>query len=352
MSKDLIQSFLDNNPSPVIQVRIDGTLLYLNAAAREFLESQEWSEEEYINILPPNFSEINLNCKAAEIGLPITTMEFSTASILWTPFFNEVMDQVVYTGVDITRMRRNEIALIQAKEKAEEGERLKTAFLDNMSHEIRTPLNSLLGFMNLLNIELLDKLSKDQKFYFDMIQASGIRLERTMREILDISHFSSNTYEPKFNDFDLASLIHGIVQKNMPKITEKGLDTDIQVPDTPMMIHSDVYCLTEMITHLLENAIIYTAAGNIGIALISTDEWLEIHVDDTGVGMDEEQQRQIFVPFSQGSMGHSKQYQGLGLGLALVRSYCDAISARIDLVSEKGKGSHYTISIPRSYLPA
>ncbi len=352
MSKDLIQKFMDNNPSPVVQVALDGTLLSLNSAAREFLESQGWSEKEYTNILPPNFHEINLNCKAAEIGLPVTTMEFSITSILWTPFFNEDMDRVVYTGVDITRMRRNEIALIRAKEQAEEGERLKAAFLDNMSHEIRTPLNSLLGFMNLLNIELIDILNEDQKFYFDLIQTNGLRLERTMREILDISNFSSGTYEPTFIDLDLASLIRGIIQNHTPKITEKELDANIDIPDTPMMIHSDLYCLTQMITHLLENAIIYTAAGSIGISLVSTDDWLEIRIDDTGIGMDEDQQRQIFVPFSQGSIGHTKQHQGIGLGLALVRSYCDTISARIDLVSEKDRGSHYTISIPRSHFPA
>ena len=343
---DPYRSFLDHNPSPLIAVTLDGRLQTLNQAALKLLEAQDLEESEFAQVLPPNFVEIIQNCKDAEIGIPVTRMDFNHGSILWTPFFNEELDQVFYSGVDITRMQRNELALIQAKEKAEEGDRLKAAFLNNISHEIRTPLNSLLGFMNLLREELLVVLNEDQKVYFDLIQTNGFRLERTMREILDISHFSSGSYEVNLQEIDIAGLVWKIFSENEPALREKGLNADMQIPDEAILIHSDLYCLSQMITHLMDNAIKYTDIGVISISLKVMEDRVDFRLEDTGPGMDEFLQRHIFVPFSQGSMGYSKHYQGIGLGLALVRAYADTISATIDLDSEPGQGSRYQIIIP------
>jgi signal transduction histidine kinase len=343
---DLNQSFMDHNPSPVIGVDLEGDLIYINSAAKGLLESMDRTEAEFNEILPPNFAEINQNCKAAEIGIPVTRMEFPGKVILWTPFFTGDAYQVLYSGVDITRMHRNEVALIHAKEKAEEGERIKAAFLDNMSHEIRTPLNSLLGFMNILADELSTDLSENQQFYFKLIQENGFRLERTMREILDISHFGSGSYEISIEPVDVTSYLEILLQEYDEMIKSKGLRKVMQIPEEKVEIRTDKYCFYQAITHLIDNAVKYTKSGSLYITLTPEKEHLTLKISDTGEGMSEELQRQIFLPFSQGSIGHKKHYQGIGLGLSLVRAYLDAISAHINLESAPGRGSHYTLTIP------
>lgn len=344
---DLNHQFLEQNPSPIVCVDLSGKLIYLNKSAKKLLASQSWSESEFRKVLPPKYGDINQNCKDAEIGIPVTRMEFSNKVILWTPFFNSDKTEVLYSGVDITRMQRNEIALIHAKEKAEEGERLKAAFLDNMSHEIRTPLNSLLGFMNILHEELNQSLNEDQRFYFKLISENGFRLERTMREILDISHFGSGSYELNLQQFDIARRIRGIAESYTQQIRDKELDLEMIMPEGNMLFLTDLYCLDQAVTHLVDNAVKYTDAGKIFISLTPKEEGAELIIRDTGKGIPEALQRQIFVPFSQGSAGHSKQYQGIGLGLSLVRAYLDAISARIDLESAPDQGCQYTIFIPQ-----
>ena len=337
---------VNSYPGPVIIVDLEGSLIHLNPAARSFLSLQDLSEHGFSKLLPPNYIEINLNCQAAEVTIPATRMEFSNAVILWTTFFSDDFSQVIYQGVNITRMHRNEIALLEAKEKAEEGEKLKAAFLDNMSHEIRTPLNSLLGFLNILSDELSHSLSEDQKFYFDLINQNGNRLERTMRELLDISHFSSGTYQGQQRSVDVGSLVKQIINERQADISDKGIKLALHFSENETFITTDDYCLTQAVTHLIDNAVKYTDAGQILVGVSNKAQQVEIRIEDTGSGMNDEMQRHIFVAFNQGTMGHTKQFQGIGLGLSLVRVYLDEIKATIDLDSEIGEGSRFKIWIP------
>ena len=337
-------TMMDHNPGPIVIVDLEGNLLYLNPATKAFLRKRQVEESSFADILPPNYLDILNNCKAAEVTIPATRIEYPERVILWTAFFTENKDTAVYHGVDITRLHRNEIALRAAKEKAEEGEKLKAAFLDNMSHEIRTPLNSLLGFMGLLSDELQDNLSADQTFYFDLIQQNGNRLARTMQEILDISHFSSGTYEVKNESIDIAEIVKLQSEEKVEEATAKNLQFNLDFPENELKATTDEYCLRQAVAHLIDNAIKYTDEGHITVAVSRIDANIEIRVDDTGPGMDDEMQRRIFVAFNQGTIGHSKQYQGIGLGLSLVRVYLDAIHATIDLDSSKN-GSRFKIHI-------
>ena len=339
-------SILDLHPGPVIIVNLDGSLKYLNPACQHFLEKRELDISDYAQVLPPEYVDIFTNCKAAEVAIPATRIEYPERVILWTAFFGEDMTEVIYQGVDITRLHRNEIALRAAKEKAEEGEKLKAAFLDNMSHEIRTPLNSLLGFMGLLSDELKDNLNEDQSFYFDLIQQNGDRLARTMQEILDISHFGSGTYQVKKEKVDIAALVKDQMNEKLSQAEAKGLKVDIQITHDDMSVEIDQYCLKNTLAHLVDNAVKYTDEGHVLVAVAKADKHIEIRIEDSGPGMDDEMQRRIFVAFNQGTIGHSKQYQGIGLGLSLVRVYLDAIGATVDLDSSIGAGSRFKISIP------
>jgi len=174
--------------------------------------------------------------------------------ILWSSFFFDNNDMIEFYGMDVTRMVRVEQSLRESKQKAEEGAKLKAAFLDNMSHEIRTPLNSLLGFMNLLQDELSDSLTEEQQFYFDLIGQNGNRLERTMREILDISHFSSGTYKTKNIEVDVGEVIKQIVADSQPESKAKNLILEFNNTDEKMVTLTDEYCLTQAVTHLVDTA--------------------------------------------------------------------------------------------------
>ena len=340
------RGFAEKNPGPLLVVDLQGDLLYMNPASSSFLKKQGKSDADYRDILPPGFVDIFNNCLEAGVSIPVTRIEYPGSVILWTSYFSSSGEEVLYHGVDITRLHRNEVALREAKEKAEEGEKLKAAFLDNMSHEIRTPLNSLLGFMTLLSDELREKLSEDQQFYFDLIQQNGDRLARTMQEILDISHFSSGTYELKKDTHDIHAIVRDQVDRLAPFAEQKGLNYKIDIPEGELLTITDDYCLEQAVQHLLDNAVKYTDEGEVSISIAVEDGSGVIRIEDTGPGMDDETQRRIFMAFSQGSMGHSKHYQGIGLGLSLVRVYLDAIGATVDLDSRMGAGSKFKLSIP------
>ena len=339
-------SFMQHHPGPILIVDLQGDLRYLNPSSEKFLKKSGRDAAQFGEILPPDFLDIIHNCKAAEVGIPVTRMEYPERVLLWTAYFGETMEEVVYQGVDITRLHRNEIALRAAKEKAEEGEKLKAAFLDNMSHEIRTPLNSLLGFMGLLSEELEGSLNADQVFYFDLIQKNGDRLARTMQEILDISHFSTGTYEVKKESVDIVDILQLQIEAKTDEAEVKGLEVRQEIPDHQLFAHTDEYCLRQTLAHLIDNAIKYTDTGHILVKVSQAENSIQINIEDSGPGMDDEMQRRIFVAFNQGSLGHSKQYQGIGLGLSLVRVYLDTIGATVDLDSNLGEGSRFQIQIP------
>ena len=340
------KALMDQNPGPVLVVDLTGKYKYSNVAFNEFLRKRNLDQSEFPLVLPPDYINIFRNCKEAEVSIPVTQMEYAEKAILWTTYFSEDMSEVIYQGVDITHLHRNEIALITAKEKAEEGEKLKTAFLDNMSHEIRTPLNSLLGFMNLLSEELMEILNEDQKFYFDLIHQNGDRLARTMEEILDISHFSSGTYELKLQPVDVSQIVMLRLEERRSDIEAKGLILTIDMPQQNLVVPTDEYCLERTVGHLIDNAIKYTESGHIAVGVKQKGDCIEILVEDSGPGMSDDMQRLIFVAFNQGTIGHSKKYQGIGLGLSLVRLYMDAIRATVDLESSLGKGSRFILCIP------
>ncbi|NQV30496.1 MAG: HAMP domain-containing histidine kinase [Candidatus Marinimicrobia bacterium] len=339
-------TLIDQNPGPILVVDLAGKAKYSNIAFADFLRKGNLKEWEYALVLPPDYVNIFLNCKAAEVGIPVTRMEYRDNAILWTAYFSEDKQEIIYQGVDITHLHRNEIALTAAKERAEEGEKLKTAFLDNMSHEIRTPLNSLLGFMNLLSDELMESLSDDQKFYFELIHQNGDRLARTMQEILDISHFSSGTYDLKLQSVDVSQTIMTQIEERRSDIEAKGLGLTINLPEHAFVTSTDEYCVRQAVAHLIDNAIKYTESGHIYVGVKPIEGSIEILVEDTGPGMSDDMQRLIFVAFNQGTLGHSRRYQGIGLGLSLVRLYMDSIHATVDLDSSIGGGSRFKIRIP------
>ena len=338
----------DVNPDPIVQVDLDGELVYINAAAINLLGTDADPVADYKHLLPPDYIELNRNCQLAEIPIPASEMEIRRRTYQWRPFLVPAAGIIHYVGFDITNHVRAEDRLRQARDKAQAGEIAKAAFLDNMTHEIRTPLNSLLGFMRMLAEELVETLNDDQRMYFDLVQQNGNRLERTMREILDASLIAAGNLEIELETVDLRDMVTAAAERIVPEAEAKGLELHYDQPSDPVKARIDTYCFEQGLDHLLDNAVKYTDGGSVTLSLETAEKVVRLVVRDTGAGMSEAYQARIFTPFNQESFGHSKHFQGIGLGLTLVRGYLDAMGANIDLDSAEGKGSTFTISLPRA----
>lgn len=248
---------------------------------------------------------------------------------------------------DITERKKSEADLIKAKEEAERSNKLKTEFLAQVSHEIRTPINSILSFTSLLKDELEDKIPEDLRSSFKIIENGGRRLIRTIDLILNMSQIQTGTYEGNMSILDIQKDVLDIVILDfMPLITEKKLGFNFKCNGVSKMIFADQYTVTQIFTNLIDNAIKYTPSGRIDLSIYKCTKELVVEVADTGIGISQEYLPYLFTAFSQEESGYTRRFDGNGLGLALVKKYCELNSARIEVDSVKGKGTRFRIYFP------
>ncbi len=237
--------------------------------------------------------------------------------------------------------------LMAAKDAAEEAIRAKAAFLANMSHELRTPMNSIIGFTSIL---LEEPLSPEYKDWLDTMRMNGEALLALINDILDFSKMEKEKIELEIHPNDLRQRIEESLDLVSTKAAEKGLDLaytiDSNVPET---IITDSGRLRQVLANLLSNAVKYTDKGDVVISVSSKpdEEGHEIHfaVQDTGIGIPQNQMRKLFQPFSQVNTSTSRLNEGTGLGLAISKKLVELMGGRIWVESEEGKGStfHFTI---------
>lgn len=246
---------------------------------------------------------------------------------------------------DVTERKEFEQKLIKAKEDAEKSDKLKTEFLAQISHEIRTPVNNIVTFTSLLKEEIEDNLPPGLESAFKIIDSSSQRLIRTIDLMLNISQIASGNFETKFEEIDLnKNLLDDLILEFYTKAKNKKLDLTIQNSTDDTFIRGDFYSVKQIFANLIDNAIKYTPTGGVQIQLYKND-YAKICVDviDSGIGISEEYLPFVFDPFSQEDTGYSRQFEGNGLGLALVKKYVELNKASISVSSEKGKGSRFTV---------
>ncbi|HPN38019.1 MAG TPA: PAS domain S-box protein [Melioribacteraceae bacterium] len=246
---------------------------------------------------------------------------------------------------DATDRKYAEQELLKAKEKAEESEKLKSEFLAQMSHEIRTPINAILSFSSLIQTELEDKVEEDLKTAFSIIKRAGRRIIRTIDLILNMSEIQTGTYDSQFKMIDL---YEDIIFKNYEEMKnfafEKNIDIIINKRTTKTYLVVDEYTVNQIFNNLIDNAIKYTITGTVEINIYTdSDNKLNCEVKDTGIGISELYFKNLFTPFTQEEQGYTRKYEGNGLGLALVKKYCELNGATIEVESEKGKGSCFRV---------
>ncbi len=238
------------------------------------------------------------------------------------------------------------VDLIMAKEKAEESDRLKTAFLANISHEIRTPMNGILGFLELLTEPDLDEGQKEM--YLDIMTKSGQRLLDTINDIVELSKIESGQLELVCSNVSLTELLEYHYNFFKLKVESNSIEIVLenQVNGNNLFIKTDKHKLDSILSNLLNNALKYTKKGRISLGAKVEGSDLLFYVKDTGTGIPADKMDDIFKRFIQADQYTTRSQEGSGLGLAISKAYVEAMNGKIWVESELGKGSEFSFAIP------
>jgi hypothetical protein len=238
-------------------------------------------------------------------------------------------------------------SLEKAKEKAEESDRLKSAFLANISHEIRTPMNGILGFASLLREPKLSKEKSEQ--YIGIIEKSGERMLTIINDLVDISRIEAGIVRINKGPFHLNNLLGEIVNFFAPEAEARGIKLFYQscLTDKNDVVNSDRNKIQQVLINLVKNALKFTYKGSIKIGCKYEKDFM-LYVEDTGVGIPEQKQQEVFERFSQVESSDGKLKEGTGLGLSIARSFVEMLGGEIGLKSTPGKGSVFYFSLPGS----
>ena len=302
-------------------------------------------------------------------GEPITKEEKETrpdGSVTWVlstkmPLRDESGNVVGTFGIsrDITDRKRAEEAMRQAKEAAEEASRTKSQFLASMSHELRTPLNSVIGFANILLKNKAGTLGSAELNFLDRIQANGKHLLTLINEILDLSKIEARKVELHTGPVALDLLVRETVAQQESLVRDKPVRLVAEVPAQVAPIVSDAEKLRQVLINLIGNALKFTEQGSVTVRVVTDPadhRPICLEVIDTGIGIPQEKLGVIFEAFQQAEAGTARKYGGTGLGLTISQALCQLMGYRIEVSSEPGRGSTFSVRLapnaPRAALRA
>jgi signal transduction histidine kinase len=244
-------------------------------------------------------------------------------------------------------LERHVVELRAAVDGAVAASRSKSSFLANMSHELRTPLNAIIGYTELLREVVPDEAHRHD---LDRIHGAGLHLLGLINDILDLSKIEAGrvTLDPK--PIDVAALIAGVVDTTRPLMDRNHNRMVVACEGDPGVIVADLARLLQVLLNLVGNAAKFTEAGTVTLhvrrAPIGGRDHLIVAVSDTGIGMTPEQKSRLFHEFSQADPSIQQRFGGTGLGLAITRRLCELMGGSIDVESERGAGSTFTLRVP------
>ena len=362
-SEENFRRFLDESPFGIRIVTNSGETVYTNPTILklygiETLEefnnipiSQRYTEESYQLYLerkanrlknPPTMEEYTVSINRKNGG--VSHLAVIRKDILWN---GSHQYQVIYQ--DITDRVLMLEKLTESKIKAEESNRLKTAFMNNISHEIRTPLNGILGFGEIIVSEKLDQKEKEQ--YLAVVNASSERLINTISDYMDISLLVSGNQEVFFNYFPADAMLEEIRQLFKPKCEHAKIDLILTLDPLSkgLMIKSDRELVRKIFRHLVGNALKFTRQGEIEIGMRVHPLELEFFVRDTGAGIHPDSLKLIFDFFTQEDVSATRGHEGSGLGLAISKNIVELLGGHIEVESVKEIGSTFRFMLPLEF---
>jgi PAS domain S-box-containing protein len=244
--------------------------------------------------------------------------------------------------------RRAGLAIDNARlyREAEEGNRAKADFLAVVSHELRTPLNAIAGYADLLAGEIAGELNSLQARHVDRIKVGATHLAHLIDEVLTYARVETGRDTLQLETTDIGAVAREAVVVLEPDAVEKGLAIDLQLPDQDVVLHTDAGKVRQILVNLLSNAVKYTEQGQVRVQILSVHGGVQIDVSDTGIGITPEALERIFEPFWQAESPNTRTMGGTGLGLSVSRRLARLLEGDIQVESEVGVGSTFTVWIP------
>jgi signal transduction histidine kinase/CheY-like chemotaxis protein len=261
-------------------------------------------------------------------------------------FEMQAMNEEVQAMNEELTGRQKELSVVN--EKLDEASRAKSDFLANMSHELRTPLNAVIGFSEVLQDRMIGPMNDRQGDAVNNIHSAGKHLLSLINDVLDISKIEAGKVELEISSVSVSALLHSSISFLKEKAMKSGIKLDLVIaPEADITIEADERRLKQILFNLLSNAVKFTDKGGIIVRAGAPDtDFIEVSVEDTGIGIRQEDIGRLFKEFVQLETTYTKKYQGTGLGLALTKQLVELHRGKIYVVSEFGKGSTFTFTIP------
>lgn len=319
----------------------------------EFLRDEHGKPlKKLINLNDPKFKPFSKRVKCLMPDRQIKWFDFSLKAIKSD---KGIAEGYIGTLVDISDLKETEYALIQAKEKETKANKAKDDFLSTMSHEIRTPLNAVIGVSHLL---LMEDPKKEQLENLQALKYSSEHLLGLVNDILDFNKIASGSLQLEQADFSLEQVLNGLQSIFHNKAKKKDITFVIKKDNSiPKILVGDSTRISQILTNLINNAIKFTEEGRVILDIEVAEETDDAHllrfeVKDTGIGIPEDKQGQIFQSFAQANTDTTRKYGGTGLGLAICKQLLEIMGSDIRLESEVAKGSSFTfhLNLQKSHL--
>jgi len=358
-SEENFRALVNNTLDGIIILNFEGEVIAANAAVGKMFnmqlekitgtsitkylapESVPVAIEDQINVLNDKGGYLSVYKAISSRGEPFWIEGLGTKII----YQNQPANIVVIR--DITVRKKAEEALINAKTAAEVANRTKSEFLTNMSHELKTPLNSIIGFSDLLKEEIAGPLNEKQSRYVQFISSSGKNLLNIINDILDLSKAEAGEDDLNMEEFSADEAIKKVISMVLPQTLEKDIKLNYQSENRKLWIAADEGKFRQIMENLLSNAIKFTPeGGSIDVTLKQGDTLVTIEVKDTGIGIPEDSLEKIFKPFIQIDSSLSRNFEGTGLGLTLVKKYVEMHGGNIYVESKIGEGSSFRFELP------
>ncbi|WP_158542351.1 response regulator [Lujinxingia litoralis] len=350
------RAVLETAPDGIITINSDGEVLTANnAAARIFERSRDAIAGEHITAL---FSTLDTGAlKHLDTGESLGHTGVRPSGEFPAEIAVGTLDgRVILVLRDITERKQAELQIRQARDAAIQANQAKSAFLANMSHELRTPLNAVIGYSEII-IEEIEYLQKDSpkdasivsEFLPDLsrIRTAGTHLLALINDILDLSKIEAGKMSVHVEMFDVHDLVEDIRATVMPLAQKNHNTLNVEVSDDLGYMNTDATKMRQILFNLLSNACKFTSDGTITLRMSPNEAFSHVicEVEDTGVGIDEEQLNAIFEAFTQADSSTTREFGGTGLGLTITRHFCELLGGGIEVESTPGKGSLFKVSL-------